>query len=147
MALSCPREFPHPHWLRFVPFFFWRLHLPLTLSFRLCRCGRPLDCAVCSRASVLGRRGFAVESAAARVCREVGGRVTLNTMGQGHGWLFRTPTTLDGWKLSQTVCHCFVAHNWQSCPRCTRWLSETWCCSQGRCSSRRGQAQEGAHFS
>ena len=29
---------------------------------------------------VLGRRGFAVESAAARVCREAGGRVTLNVM-------------------------------------------------------------------
>ena len=29
---------------------------------------------------MLGRRGFAVESAAARVCREVGGRVTLNMM-------------------------------------------------------------------
>ena len=54
-------------------------------SFRLCRCGRPLDsfghhCAACSRAGVLGRRGFAVESAAARVCHEAGGRVTLNMM-------------------------------------------------------------------
>ena len=57
-----------------------RLRLPLPLSFRLCRCGRPLDSfghhrAACSRAGVLGRRGFAVESAAARVCR-----VTLNMM-------------------------------------------------------------------
>ena len=29
---------------------------------------------------MLGRRGFAVESAAARVCREAGGRVTTNVM-------------------------------------------------------------------
>ena len=62
-----------------------RLRLPLPLSFRLCRCGRPLDSfghhrAACSRAGVLGRRGFAVESAAARICREAGGRVTLNMM-------------------------------------------------------------------
>ena len=62
-----------------------RLRLPLPLSFRLSRCGRPLDSsghhrAACSRAGVLGRRGSAVESAAARVCREAGGRVTLNMM-------------------------------------------------------------------
>ena len=53
--------------------------------FRVCRCGRPLDpCghhrAACSRAGLLGRRGFAVESAAARVCREAGGRVAVNVM-------------------------------------------------------------------
>ena len=45
-----------------------RLRLPLPLSSRLCRCGRPLDSfghhrAACPRAGVLGRRGFAVESA------------------------------------------------------------------------------------
>ena len=33
--------------------------------------------AACSVAGVLGRRGFAVESAAARVCREAGARVSL----------------------------------------------------------------------
>ena len=52
-------------------------------SSRACRCGRPLDPsghhrAACAVAGVLGRRGFAVESAAARVCREAGGRVTTN---------------------------------------------------------------------
>ena len=54
-----------------------RLRLPLPLSIRSCQCGRPLDScghhrAACARAGVLGRRGFAVESAAARiVAREV----------------------------------------------------------------------------
>ena len=32
----------------------------------------------CAVSGVLGRRGFALESAAARICREAGGRVTLN---------------------------------------------------------------------
>ena len=53
------------------------------LSSRACRCGRQLDCfghhrASCSRAGVLGRRGFALESAVARVCREAGARVSAN---------------------------------------------------------------------
>ena len=60
-----------------------RLWLPLPLSSRTCRCGRPLDIfghhrAACSRAGILGSRGFALESAAARVCREGGGRVATN---------------------------------------------------------------------
>ena len=61
-----------------------RLRLLLPLSARFCRCGRPLDFrghhrAVCARAGVLGRREVAVESAAARICRE-GARVTTNVM-------------------------------------------------------------------
>ena len=61
------------------------LRLPLPLSLRVCQCGRPLDpCghhrAACSGAGLLGRRGFAVESAAARVRREAGGRVAVNVM-------------------------------------------------------------------
>ena len=60
-----------------------RLRVPLSLTQRDCRCGRPLDScghhrAACARSGVLGRRGFAVESAAARVCREGGARVTTN---------------------------------------------------------------------
>ena len=60
-----------------------RLWLPLPCSARNCRCGRPLDSsghhrAACAVAGVLGRRGFVVESAAARVCREAGARVSLN---------------------------------------------------------------------
>ena len=62
-----------------------RLHLPLTLARRFCRCGRLLDSyghhrASCARAGVLGRRGYALESAAARVCREAGARVTTNVL-------------------------------------------------------------------
>ena len=57
------------------------LRLPLPFSRRFCRCGRLLDAlghhrAACARAEMLGRRGFALESAAARICQEAGGRVT-----------------------------------------------------------------------
>ena len=60
-----------------------RLHLPLPLSMRTCRCGRQLDMfghhrAACAVAGVLGRRGFPLEVAAAQVCREAGARVTTN---------------------------------------------------------------------
>ena len=67
--------------------FLRRLWQPLPLSSFTCRCGRPLDSrfhhrAACPLAGVLGRRGFALESAAARVCREAGGRVTTNVLVQ-----------------------------------------------------------------
>ena len=60
-----------------------RLWLPLPLASCSCRCGRPLDVlghhrAACSRAGVLGSRNASLESAAARVCREAGGRVSTN---------------------------------------------------------------------
>ena len=60
-----------------------RLWLPLPLSSRTCLCGRPLDVfghhrAACSRSGVLGSRGFSLVSAAARVCREAGARVSTN---------------------------------------------------------------------
>ena len=60
-----------------------RLHLPLPLSMRTCRCGRQLDMfghhrAACAVAGVLGRRGFPLEVAAAQVCREAGARVSTN---------------------------------------------------------------------
>ena len=56
-----------------------------SLSVRTCRCGRLLDSlghhrAACARAGVLGRRGFAIESAATRLCREGGARVATNVM-------------------------------------------------------------------
>ena len=62
-----------------------RLWLPLPPSSRFCRCGRLLHVldhhrAGCTEAGVLGRRGFVLESAAARVCPEVGARVTTNVM-------------------------------------------------------------------
>ena len=62
-----------------------RLRLPLPFSRCMCRCGRPIDSfghhrASCTRTGALGRRGFALESAAARVCREAGARVTTNVL-------------------------------------------------------------------
>ena len=62
-----------------------RLRLPLPPASRLCRCGRLLynfghHRASCAQAGVLGRRGFAVESAAARICREARGRVATNVL-------------------------------------------------------------------
>ena len=62
-----------------------RLHLPLPLTVRNCRCGQPLDIcghhrAACARAGVLAGRGWAVENVAARICREAGGRVTTNVL-------------------------------------------------------------------
>ena len=60
-----------------------RLHLPLPLSSRFCQCGRPLGCfghhrASCPRAALLGRRGCALESTVARVCREAVASVWAN---------------------------------------------------------------------
>ena len=62
-----------------------RLRSPLPLCVRSCRCGRLLDVlghhrAACSTGGALGRRGFAVESAVAQICREGGARVSLNAM-------------------------------------------------------------------
>ena len=60
-----------------------RLRQPLPFTGRACRCGRLFDPnghhrAACARPGVLGRRGFALESAAARICREASGRVRTN---------------------------------------------------------------------
>ena len=62
-----------------------RLRLPLPPTVRRCRCGRLLEVfghhrAACATVGVLGRRGFALESAAARVCREAGRRVRTNVL-------------------------------------------------------------------
>ena len=62
-----------------------RLQLPLPLTARICRCGHHLDVfghhrAACARAGVLSRRGFALESVIARICREARGRVTTNVL-------------------------------------------------------------------
>ena len=62
-----------------------RLRLPLTLSARWCRCGRPLDSlghhqSACSRAGVLGHRGHPMETVMTRICREAGARVRTNVM-------------------------------------------------------------------
>ena len=60
-----------------------RLRQPLRLT--LCSCGRLLDFrghhrTTCARSGILSRQGFALESAAARVCREAGARVATNVM-------------------------------------------------------------------
>ena len=60
-----------------------RLRLPLPVARCVCRCGRLIDSfghhrASGARVGVLGRRGFALESAAATVCREAGVHVTMN---------------------------------------------------------------------
>ena len=61
-----------------------RLQLPLPRSVHSCRCGRPLDQfghrTACARAGILGKRGYALESVVARICREAGGRVTTNVL-------------------------------------------------------------------
>ena len=58
---------------------------PLPLSARACRCGRPLGVlghhrSACAVVGTLGRRGFPLENAAARICREAGGRVRTNVL-------------------------------------------------------------------
>ena len=100
----------------FKVLFLRRLWQPLPLSSFTCRCGRPLDSrghhrAACPLGGVLGRRGFALESAAARVCLEAGGRVTTNVLVQGrtsspwpsaeHIW------EMDGIQRSQCFSDCW----------------------------------------
>ena len=69
-----------PHLFRVI--LLRRLRQALSLSVRNCRCGRPCGHhrAACARAGVLGRRGFALESVAARICWEAGGRVRTNML-------------------------------------------------------------------
>ena len=66
------------------------------------RCGLPLDSrghhrAACAVVGVLGRRGFALESAAARVCREAGARVSLDVRVQDMD--LARPDALDNRRL------------------------------------------------
>ena len=56
---------------------FGSLLFPLPLTSRVCQWPSTYR-AACSRAGVPGNRGYALESAAARVCREAGGRVSTN---------------------------------------------------------------------
>ena len=67
-----------------------RLRQPLPLSVCNCRCGRLLDVcghhrAACARVAMLGRRGFALESAAARICREAWRKSEDEHVLAGHG--------------------------------------------------------------
>ena len=65
--------------------FLRRMRLPLPLSARACQCGRPLDVlghhrSACAVVGTLELRGFPLENAAARICREAGGRVRTNVL-------------------------------------------------------------------
>ena len=65
--------------------FLRRPRQPLPLTVRSCRCGRLLDSfghhrSACLVAGVLGTRGFPLENATARICREGGGRVRTNVL-------------------------------------------------------------------
>ena len=91
-----------------------RLRLPLPLVSRTCRCGRLLDSfghhrAACSRAGVLERRGFAVESVGARIFREAGARVATNVLVRD-----LVPNVHDGraWRLWLKACHCSMGSSW-----------------------------------
>ena len=62
-----------------------RLRLPLPLSNRFCSCCRSLDVfghhrAACGKVGVFSRRGYAVESAVAQICRGGGAKVSTNVM-------------------------------------------------------------------
>ena len=103
-----------------------RFRLPLPLSVRKCRCGRPLDAlghhrAACATAGVLGRRGWALESVAARVCREGGGPESVRmfscvtwtwqitttwTAGASRWWQTGyLITAVPSWPLTLQWCH------------------------------------------
>ena len=83
---TVPRNFDtrlEPHLFRVL--LLRRLRLPLPPTVHLCRCGRHQDSfghhrAACAQEGWLARRGFAVEIAAAKVCREAGARVSSNIM-------------------------------------------------------------------
>ena len=83
---TVPRSFDtrlEPHLFRVL--LLRRLRLPLPPTVHLCRCGRLLDSfghhrAACAQGGLLARMGFAVEIAAAKVCREAGARVSSNIM-------------------------------------------------------------------
>ena len=89
-----------------------RLRSPLPLCVRSCRCGRLLDVlghhrAACSTGGALGRRGFAVESAVAQICREGGARVSLKCNVAGPR-------------------HCTMSHRWTSIGGCCRRVDPVW---------------------
>ena len=100
-----------------------RLRLPLPLSSRLCRCSRSLDIfghhrAACSRAEVLGRRGFSVESVAARICREGGARLATNLFVRDMD--LRPPNVIDSRRLevvADWLRLCLEACSWPWTPR------------------------------
>ena len=144
--VACPSS-PHQRFAShlFRVLFLRRLHLPLPLSSRSCRCGRSLDArghhrTSCPTSWVLGRRGFALESAAARVCREAGARVRTNVfvrdldlLPQGVPYQQRLEVVAEGLPLfhgaqlaiDTTLVSPLRADGGSSHPMCKRG----WCCS------------------
>ena len=62
-----------------------RLHLPLHVDERVCKCGQPVDVfghhrSACSRIGLLKPRGTPAEVCMARICREAGARVKENQL-------------------------------------------------------------------
>ena len=124
--LVCPSCVPTARHSRFDPQLFRvlllrRLWLPIPPSDRFCRCGLPLDPrghhrAACATAAVLGRRGFALESAAARVCREAGARVSLNVRVQDMD--LARPDALDNRRLEIVADGLPLFLGAQLAPRC-----------------------------
>ena len=112
-----------------------RLCLPLPFSRNMCRCGRPIDSfghrASCTRTGALGWRGFALESVAARVCREAGAR--------GPGSRFVSPSSRrqlqigsgrpfsvgPSWPWTRLWCVLYIAmvRRTQQQPTRTEWCS------------------------
>ena len=83
-----------------------RLQLPLPLTARTCRCGRPLDSfghhrTACARAGVLARRGTHWRASPARICREAGGRVSTNVFVRDLDLM--EPGVADGRRLEVVV--------------------------------------------
>ena len=71
----------------------------------------PPPCSVWE-AGVLGRRGFALESADARVCRETGARVSTISWSLTWIWCLRAVKTVAGSRWLLTDFRCFTEHKW-----------------------------------
>ena len=71
----------------------------------------------CGTAGVLGRRGWVLESVAARMCREAGGRVRVNVFVGTWTFTMSTGWTGAGGKWWWTGYRSGMAHSWPSIPQ------------------------------
>ena len=102
------------HWVRshhFRLLLLRRLQLPFPMKVRSCTEWPPSRCSWpsprCLRTGWgLGRRGVALESVVARICREAGGRVSTNVLLRDLD--LHAPIAADGRRLEVAVvgCHC-----------------------------------------
>ena len=81
----------------------------LSLSFSSCHSFLALSTSSATTGEVLGRRGYALESAIARICREGGASFSASQCS-------RRPTA-DAWRSSSTVCRSTEVRSSQSTPR------------------------------